>query len=96
MSKYETHEHIVMKEGNESGREWCKDCKHDLVFISMPHWTNPMRLDNYLRGYYEIDPDCDCNACLDAWVNEDPTPYCSWCKAKTRSNCDCGPRAEND
>lgn len=26
----------------------------------------------------------------------DPTPWCSWCGAKTRDNCNCPPRAEND
>jgi hypothetical protein len=26
----------------------------------------------------------------------DPTPWCSWCGAKRRQDCDCGPMAEND
>lgn len=27
---------------------------------------------------------------------EDPTPYCSGCMAKTKKDCDCGPIAENN
>ena len=26
----------------------------------------------------------------------DPTPYCSWCGAKTAKNCDCGPISPDD
>lgn len=28
--------------------------------------------------------------------DEDPTPWCSWCGAKTPDKCKCPPRAEND
>jgi len=28
--------------------------------------------------------------------DDDPTPYCSWCGAKTAKNCDCGPISADD
>lgn len=28
--------------------------------------------------------------------DHDPTPWCNGCGARTRSQCHCGPRAEND
>jgi hypothetical protein len=28
--------------------------------------------------------------------DEDPTPYCTWCGAKSSKHCKCPPRAEND
>ena len=28
--------------------------------------------------------------------DEDPTPYCTWCGAKSRKDCKCPDRAEND
>lgn len=27
---------------------------------------------------------------------DDPTPWCSWCGARTKDQFDCGPRAENE
>ena len=37
----------------------------------------------------EIEENCFCEL-------EDPTPYCSGCGAMKQSQCNCGPRADND
>ena len=42
----------------------------------------------------DIENDLD-NAPLSK-EDDDPTPYCSGCKAKFRKDCNCGPTAEND
>lgn len=45
---------------------------------------------------------CACEPCPKCYADdegpdlEDPTPWCSWCGARNSSQCDCGPRADND
>lgn len=33
---------------------------------------------------------------MDDHVDDDPTPWCHVCSARTALDCDCGPKAEND
>jgi len=46
-------------------------------------------------GGYPHEPDCEWWDSLEN-PNYDPTPWCSYCGAKRKADCDCGPIAEND
>jgi hypothetical protein len=82
----------------------CSDCGSTNVQVSLPTWYTET-LDK-IEPLEMVETDSDAEVmywwCVDCENTEpaidmndyDPTPYCLHCGPKT--NCDCGPIAEND
>lgn len=51
---------------------------------------------DYCVGCGEVLPQACAGDVCKTCDDEDPTPYCSHCGAKTKSKCDCGPIPDND
>ncbi len=74
-----------IEEKKESTGHECYICSEPIEF---GEWCDA---ENLGEGWHYAHEKCKQMA-----EDEDPTPWCSWCGAKTRSKCHCGPRADND
>ena len=80
----------------------CKECDSTEIgeqSAGDEGWTICQSCQSVEQGTYTVYEDNNGERYTEAEFeaqDEDPTPYCTWCGAKSRKGCNCGPRAEND